>query len=174
MGVSGELTGGDGFISDSEQLATYQFQVPPDESALAVDLHSSTGDFVLGALIDPAGIQTVASANADPNDFNSATADMQSVVPDPAPGLWTYVITDQFQGGLETPFTGTVSFAVPDAITQSGVPNSTGTLIAPGSSTTASVTIKNSGPVPLAMSVDPRLNSIGPLTPTLTYQGSRE
>jgi hypothetical protein len=167
---SGEATGGNG-RDGWGQTEDFEFDVPAGTPALTVDVAGPAGSTIDGIPIDPQGNTPGFAETRDPNTGDATTA-LESVVLNPQPGLWTYVVAiyNNASGlAVQAPFTGTISLGAPDTVTPSAVPQSASTFIAPGASVNATVKIQNTSAVPLAASVDPRLNSIGSVPLTVTY-----
>ena len=78
----------------------------------------------------------------------------------PARGLWTLVLLVALPvdgSHLSEPFTGAITFASP-AVTSSGIPDSSSTVLPAGKPVTATITVTNTGNIAKDYFADPRLN----------------
>jgi subtilisin family serine protease len=165
---TGTLTGGNGRSTLTGQTAYYQITLPsglPELNA-SVNLADNPENPFDALLVDPQGQVeslatngTIADTAAGPAAVPSLGAQMH--VLDPMAGTWDVII--DFLGhvsgtALSEPYTVDVDeTAVPS--TSAGVPDSTGTTLAEGTPTQATVTVTNDGTAPESYFVDPRLDT---------------
>jgi hypothetical protein len=162
---AGALTGG-AANGNAGQSLSYQFKVSGGRPSLDVRVALADPNYeVEGFLVDPGGqpvdIQSTGAFDANHNFVGFGPA-MQFFRDKPRPGLWTLTLLDAGPGDgarLTEPFTGSVSFDAP-AITSSGLPASSKTVLQAGLPVTATVTITNTGSVRKDFFVDPRLDGL--------------
>ncbi|HLK00642.1 MAG TPA: hypothetical protein VKU39_12135, partial [Streptosporangiaceae bacterium] len=159
---SGTLTGNGspgGSTAAGSQELTYQFNVPPGEPSLNVGIALRDSDYVLeGTLVAPDGQPLDLQSTA--NNANGPGPALQFNERTPASGQWTLsLLTFAALDGahLSEPFNGTISFT-PPAVTSSGLPHSTGTVLPAGQPVTATITVTNNGGIAKDYFADPRLN----------------
>jgi len=165
---SGTLTGGNGRGAIG-QNNFYEFTVPAGAPAITASVELSntqTGLVAIGTyLVSPDGDVLGYGQNYDLTDLNAPQVTQNAVdasVLSPAAGTWTLIVDfEDGIGGTEVsdPFTGTVSFAAPATATATGMPDSAGTTLTPGTPVTVPVTIENTGTATQDYYVDPRLNT---------------
>lgn len=157
---TGTLTGGNGRAGSEAQTNTYQFNVPPGQSNMAVSLAltNDPSDQVIATLVDPNG-QTVA---ADTNYTSDSVGD-QYATPwvdvyhnNPMAGTWTLVLQWAYVTGneLSQPFTGTIQLN--RQVETNNLPNSASTVLKAGKAYSYHVNVTNNGAAPEAFFVDPR------------------
>ena len=139
------------------QIKTFYVKVPPGQNDLDVSLHApdhATNDPVHYYLLSPADLEPavtesgnmVATAIDTTPTPDNPTGDASLIAPHPQPGLWEI---DVMQGATTdgTRFhqivTGTVAYNQLAPITDTGLPTSTSTTIASGSSVPITVTVTN-------------------------------
>jgi hypothetical protein len=139
------------------QIKTFYVNVPKGENDLDVSFTApdhNTDDPVYYYLFSPADLQpavtesgniAVTAVDATPTPDNP-TGNASLIAADPQPGLWEI---DVMQGATTdgTQFsqtvTGTVAYNQLAAVTETGLPESTSTTVAPGSSVPITVTVTN-------------------------------
>ncbi len=156
---TGSLTGGGNFFNAGQEM-TYQFNVPSGEPSLNVALHLADHPYALeGFLVDPNG-QPLDVQNTANDVFLGTGQTMQFFHGSPAAGLWTVTLLTfgQVDGAkLSESFGGTVSFTAP-AVSSSGIPNSSSTVLPAGQPVTATITVANTGNSGKDYFADARLN----------------
>ncbi|MEA2169935.1 MAG: hypothetical protein QOF76_3235 [Solirubrobacteraceae bacterium] len=159
---TGDLVGGNGRAYAPTQVDTFEFDVPPDQAGLGVRVRfegAPAGTELWGFLIDPTG-EALASHSTSVYDNNRLmdTNALQVNLAAPRAGRWRFVLAaiSVSGGSLSTPYTGTVTLGAPKA-TIAGVPDSARTVIKAGTGRTATVSVRNDGPAPELLFLDPRL-----------------
>jgi hypothetical protein len=159
---TGTLTGGNGRGNPGAQTQAYFFDVPAGEKNLGVDL-TLAGDpnqHVNAAVMGPDHQILSLSTNqtVDASGNVALLASLQGFVRAPAPGRWTlFIDIDNPVAGttLTEQFTGHLRFGLVDAHA-SGLPHGK---VAAGSTTTARITVRNTGKAPELFFADPRLTA---------------
>ena len=166
---SGTIVGGDGDggLATTQTLA---FNVPSGAPIVHVQFNVPDGTYpeLLSFLVSPDG-QAVGQSFIPQVSGNQV---LQATAINPAPGQWKFVVAglDPYGGNaVSEPFSGSVSLS-PFPIKVSGVPDSPQARIPAGGSTTASVTVTNTGNTDVQLFLDPRLDqrklySLTALTP---------
>jgi len=159
---TGTLTGGNGRGNPGAQTQAYFFDVPSGKKSLGVDL-TLAGDpnqHVNAALMGPdnevLSLSTNQTVDADGNV--ALIASLQGFVRAPAAGRWTlFIDIDNPVAGttLTEQFTGHLRFDLVDAHA-SGLPHGK---VAAGTTTTAKITVRNTGKAPELFFADPRLTT---------------
>lgn len=162
-GFSGTITGGNARGGSAAQTFTYAFDVPKGKKDVGVGITlASDPKYTLeGSLVDPNGEVQALDSNLYPTGIGTTGAPglgLQMTSANPTPGRWRVVVlvVNPVPGtALTQDFTGTIAFDT-SRVTATGLPNSPKTTLAPGSSTTAQVTVTNTGIAPINVQVDPR------------------
>jgi hypothetical protein len=170
FGATGDTFGPNG-------VATYSFDVPPGAPALTVGvtLPGNTTTPMSGYLVDPQGetLSTSDNAIADAGGTVSGfRSTVQNVVLAPQAGLWRYVagVTIPAGGSADAgTYNGTVSLSSPDTVTTDNVPESTGTFVAPGATTQATVDVVNGGAANQLVFADPRSRAVAQVPLAVHY-----
>jgi hypothetical protein len=155
----GTITGGNARAFSPAQTFSYDFDVPQSQQNLdvSVKLAGSAGDTLEGVLVDPNGETPSIVGNANPRSGTPMTT-MENAVANPLPGRWRYVVVVENPVTGKTfsqDFTGSVAFNQVKA-SSDGVPN--GGKLAAGKTVSATVTVTNPGPAPIAVQTDARLS----------------
>lgn len=176
----GTITGGNARGGSASQVFTYAFDVPagtPDLGA-GVTLADDPGIQLQGVLVDPhdetQSIGSNAYTNAAGTDVASQGRTMQLSTAHPVPGRWrVIVLVEGAVTGKELgeSFRGTIRFAQAN-VRADGVPVSTATVLPQGSTTTARVTVTNTGIAPINVQLDPRTEAVHN-TPLVSPFGSQ-
>jgi hypothetical protein len=159
---TGALTGGNGRGNPGAQTQAYFFDVPGGKKSLGVDL-TLAGDpnqIVNAALMSPDGQVLSASTNQTVDSDGNVVpiASLQSFVRAPASGRWTlFIDIDNPVSGtaVSEQFTGHLRFDLAQ-VHASGLPRGS---VAAGSTTTARITVTNTGKAPEEFFADPRLTT---------------
>jgi hypothetical protein len=173
---SGTLTGGNGRpdVPANGQIQYYQFNVPAFKSRLSasISIANDAADQVNAYFINPQG-QTEAYGS---NYLAVPSGSGISFVPgrgmslntiNPLPGPWTLIVDfNQPVVGNEIsePFSGHIRFSSHVGVNAGGLPDSTGTTLAPGSTHSFNVRIHNTTGAPENFFLDPRLSTSGTLS----------
>ncbi|HTZ43165.1 MAG TPA: S8 family serine peptidase [Jatrophihabitans sp.] len=164
---TGTITGGNARAGSAAQTFAYAFDVPNGKRdvsvgvALANDPHYT----LEAALVDPNSEVQAVDSNLYPTGISTTGAQglgLQLTAANPVPGRWRVVILviNPVPGTAFTQgFTGTIGFNQ-SKVKATGLPNSTGITLAKGSSTTARVTVTNTGIAPINVQVDPRTTKL--------------
>jgi hypothetical protein len=161
------LIGGNGRNGAGQpgQLDTYEFDVPQGAPSLAaaISFSGSDGTEIDGTLIDPhgeaLGTESTHRLNADGSE--SYGHSLQIVRADPEAGRWRLVVdaVNPIGGNsLAVPYNGAVTIKSP-TYSVKGLPNDASTTLAKGKPVTATVSIKDTGPAPAELFLDPRLTT---------------
>lgn len=167
---SGTLIGGNGRPGAFAQELSYEFTVPKGVHDLNVNMKASHGGYLLlGQLVDPNG--KAVDSQIGFNQVNALQVDntnaVQLVWANPAPGTWRVNVAnglfflpglDVYSGLTHATLKGTVSFNT-SKVKATGMPSGT---LAPGSTVTAHVTVKNTGVEPETYQLDPRTTTQTP------------
>ncbi|MGI3785969.1 MAG: S8 family serine peptidase, partial [Janthinobacterium lividum] len=164
----GTITGGNARAGSAAQVFTYAFDVPagtPDLGA-GVTLADDAGIRLEGVLVDPnsetQSIGTNAYTDAAGTAVTSQGRTMQLSTAHPVPGRWrivVLVINPVTGKELGEKFSGTLRFGQAKVRTD-GVPVSTGTALPQGQTTTARVTVTNTGIAPINVQLDARTDTV--------------
>jgi hypothetical protein len=162
------LVGGNGRGDVPAQTFFYNFDVPKGQRALDVQarLAGSNNDPYFAYLVDPQGEAVSQASNqvlikdpvTGPVVVGEPGARLHTLAP-PA-GLWTVIITftNPVSGNaLDTPLTGTVSFA-PVTASVRGLPDSASTTLSRGDQHVVAVTVRNNSDAAEAYFLDGRLD----------------
>lgn len=158
---SRSLIGGNGRPFSPGQLDTYDFEVPAGKDELGVTLTfpDDAGTNINGTLIDPDGNAIAAESTTRFDGQNETTTSaLQAYHAAPRAGRWRFVVdvTNPVGGNaLSVDYSGHVTFAAPP-VTTTGLPDSARTVIAKGDSRTATIAVRNNGPAPEDLFLDPR------------------
>jgi hypothetical protein len=197
---SSELTGGNGRAELPGQELTYQFDVPKGLKDLDVNARvADEGYQVVALLADPHGspvdvqdtsftdLTTTLDDGSNPTFFGKTVhLSWQS----PMPGRWSlelFTFLGSGSGKTNTTISGNVQFNTV-RVSSTHVPSSANTILQPDKTTTATITVKNTGNSPEIYYVDPRSagesdyllgwltspNGQLPLAPTETSAGISE
>ncbi len=175
---SGTLTGGNGRpdAPANGQIQYYEFNVPVSTRNLSagVTIANDPADQVNGYLINPQGQTEAYGSNylATGASFTPGRSMSLSAV-NPFPGRWTMIVDfNQPVVGNEIsePFSGRVTFSPGASVNRGGLPDSTKTILAAGSTHTYQVKVRNTGVAPEDFYLDPRLSTsvteaLAPLVP---------
>ena len=164
---SGELTTGNGRMNLPSQELVYQFNVPAKVKDVDVDLRVADPGYSLIATLIPPNRRPVDSQStlfvdetkAQPTESDTRTAHLSWA--EPRPGRWEIDVATlggSGSGKTSSSFRGKVAFGTVH-VTSSGVPHSASRVLKPGTTTTAHVTVKNTGVSPETYYLDPRENS---------------
>lgn len=159
----GVLTGGNGRSGTTGQTTFYQFRVGQSVPELhaSVTLASNPSNPLFLSLVDPHGDQVAYGSNLfSPNVGTAPVAGLSGQVHALAPmaGTWSLIVlfAPQVSGTqLQQSFTVSLDSA-PVAASAKGLPQSDSAVLPAGSTTTASITIRNTGPAPQAYFLDAR------------------
>lgn len=164
----GTITGGNARAGSAAQVFTYAFDVPagvPDLGA-GVTLADDAGIQLEGVLVDPNSETQSIGSNAYTDASGTAIASqgrtMQLSTAHPVPGRWriiVLVINPVTGKELGEKFSGTLRFGQAKVRTQ-GVPVSTRTTLPQGQTTTARVTVTNTGIAPVNVQLDARTDAV--------------
>ena len=161
---TGTLIGGNARPGFFAQELSYKFTVPKGVKDLNVNMRASHDGYVLlGQLVDPNGnaVDSQVSVQAGVLGEIGNTNAVQLVWANPAPGTWRVNIgnglpylpgLDVYSGLTHATLRGTVSFNT-SRVSATGMPSGT---LAPGSTITAQVRVKNTGVEPETYQLDPR------------------
>lgn len=165
---AGTITGGNGRGGSPAQQNTYWFDIPGGERDADIDI-TLAGDVrqqVYGFLVSPDGQLLSQATNVRAMDAGgnptAFTDSLRSVVRDPRPGRWSYlvVVANPVSGSTtDEAFTGRLRFDQVD-VTAQGVPNSAGQVLPAGVPRTVTVRVHNTAATPESFFVDPRANSM--------------
>jgi len=161
---TGTLTGGNGRASSTGQTAYYQLNLPPGQAALNATVSTGNPNNTLFAvLVDPHGEAVSAAQNGLQITKTHFVLEngAQLHVLNPAAGEWTLIV--DFYGNVSgtaatQPFTVNMN-VTPVTASQTGLPDSTSTMLAAGTPVTGHITVTNSSTVPEEYFVDARLGS---------------
>jgi hypothetical protein len=158
---TGTLTGGNG-RNGAGPTQTFVFNVPNNVSNMSLSLDISDPGYILeGVLVDPNGMELSVEPNLDPSG-NPQFA-LQIFKNNPQAGRWQFVLLlNYFSSGNQTtlPFTARIGFNGARVVT-SGLPNSTGVKLSASKTTSATISVLNSGAVTQAFFADARLSAAG-------------
>jgi hypothetical protein len=174
----GTLTGGNGRAPGQGQVASYQFDVPPNAAGTRGTLAGVEADVVLANdpanevtayLIAPGGQTTGYASNYLTTGFTSGGVPVQTpgrrlsvFAARPVAGRWTLIVdfAAPVPGNeLADSFTGLVRLRT-IGVQRGGLPDSASTVLAGGKKVSFPVRIKNSGAAPEDIFVDARLGSL--------------
>jgi len=168
---TGTLIGGNGRPGAFAQQLSYEFSVPKGVNDLDVNLKAShAGYLLMGQLVDPNGKAVDSQIGFNQVNFLGQidnTNAVQLVWANPTPGTWRVNVAnglfflpglDVYSGLTHAALNGTVSFNT-SRVTATGMPSGT---LAPGSTVTAHVTVKNTGVEPETYQLDPRTTAQTP------------
>jgi hypothetical protein len=178
----GVLYSGNG--RDTGQTLAWDVQIPAGLNDLDVNVKMPKNDFgIEGYLMDPNGLCKSAQINivsykkpGSKRSHQYITNTMQFYAEAPHAGNWRLVVVAYYNlAGKEVsaPLTGTVTFNG-EQVTSANVPDSSGTTIASGQSTTATVTVKNTGNAVERYFLDPRLSTTAKVHPKWMVDGYGE
>jgi Subtilase family len=166
---SGTLTGGNGRSFATGQTSYYQFEMPAGDAALNADIDIGNPDTsYLAELVGPDGEAASTAFNqlvrlsqyGEPSYKQERGAQLH--VLRPGAGLWTLII--DFFGSvpgtaISAPYTVTLTDQ-PVAVSATGLPDSTRTVLARGKAVTAYLHVTNNGSATEAYFVDARLAKV--------------
>ena len=166
---SGTLTGGNGRqdFPANGQIQYYEFNVPAGQASLSasVKIASDRTNQVNGFFINPQGQTAGYGSNYlavnNSNVFAPSRAMSLNTV-NPMPGRWTLIVDfNQPVVGdeISEPYSGRIRFSSGVGVSTGGLPDSASTTLAPGSTHTFRVQIRNAGPAPEDFFLDPRLSA---------------
>jgi hypothetical protein len=179
------LIGGNGRGGVPAQTFFYNFDVPSGQPALDVQvkLAGSNNDPFFTYLVDPQGSAVAMASNqvvvaetpSGPVTVGEPGARLHALWPNA--GRWTVIITftNPVSGNaLQTPLSGKISFA-PVTTSVTGLPDSAKTVLNPGTTYVAKVTVRNNGVSAESYFLDGRLDSttslaLSPITPATNLQ----
>ena len=167
---TGTLIGGNGRPGAFAQELSYEFTVPKGVHDLDVNVKAShNGYLMMGQLVDPNG--NAVDSQIGFNQVNLFGPDntnaVQLVWANPGSGTWRVNVTnglpflpglDVYSGLTHATLHGTVSFNT-SKVSVTGLPKGT---LAPGSTVTAHIKVKNTGVEPETYQLDPRTTSQTP------------
>jgi hypothetical protein len=161
---NGTITGGNARAGSAAQVFTYAFDVPAGKRdvSVGVQLASDPKYTLEGVLVDPHDQTQAIDSNVPSTGISTLGTPglgMQMTAANPVPGRWRVIILviNPVPGtALAQDFTGTVEFNK-SQVHATGLPNSSHVTLARGSSTTAQVTVTNTGIAPINVQVDPRI-----------------
>ena len=161
---TGTVSGGNARGFSPAQTFSYAFDVPTGKHDLdvSVTLAKDPGDLLEGILIDPNGETPSISTNAAPDGSPQQGLSMQNTVANPLPGRWRYVVVVQNPvtgREFQQDFAGQVGFdQVVATISPSSAVSSVAAVAAAGTGVGRhfTVTVRNPGPAPIAVQLDPR------------------
>ena len=164
---TGTITGGNARGGSAAQTFTYAFDVPKGKQDVSVGIKlASDPHYQLeGALVDPnSEVQAIDSNlySTDPFTTGAQGLGLQMTAANPVPGRWRVVVLviNPVPGtALSQDFTGTIGFDQ-SQVQATGLPQSNRTVLPQGSSTTAQVTVTNTGIAPINVQVDPRTDKL--------------
>jgi Subtilase family len=157
---TGTLTGGNARDSGGP-TQTYEFNVPPGVNNMSLTLQDADSGYVLsGFLIDPNGMPLSAEPSLDPS--GNLAYGLQLFHNNPQPGRWQFVLFQNlFSSGNQTslPFTARIGFNVA-RIQATGLPDSASVTVSASKTTTATISVLNTGSVTQAYFADARLSTL--------------
>ena len=158
---TGTLTGGNGRPA-AGPTQTFVFDVPNNVSNMSLSLDISDPGYILeGVLVDPNGMELSVEPNLDP--AGNPQFALQMFKNNPQAGQWQFVLLlNYFSSGNQTtlPFTARIGFNGAHVVT-SGLPDSTGVKLSASKTTTATISLLNTGAVTQAFFADARLSAPG-------------
>jgi Subtilase family/Peptidase inhibitor I9 len=158
---TGTLTGGNG-RNGAGPTQTFVFDVPQNVSNMSLSLDISDPGYILeGVLVDPNGMELSVEPNLDP--AGNPQFALQIFKNNPQAGQWQFVLLlNYFSSGNQTtlPFTARIGFNGARVIA-TGLPDSTGVRLSASKTTTATLSVLNSGAVTQAFFADARLSAAG-------------
>jgi hypothetical protein len=136
--------------------------VPKNISNMSLSLDISDPGYILeGILVDPNGMELSVQPNIDP--AGNPQFALQMFKNHPQAGQWQFVLLlNYFSSGNQTslPFTARIGFNGA-RIVANGLPDSAGTKLSAGKTTTATIQVLNTGAVTQAYFADARLKPLG-------------
>ncbi len=164
---AGTITGGNARAGSAAQAFTYAFNVPSGKKdvSVGVTLASNPNYTLEGVLVDPNGESQAIDSNLYTDASGNLTAPgttLQMTSANPRPGQWRVIlfVVNPVPGTAFTEnFSGTIGFNK-SSVSTKGLPNSSKVTIKKGSTTTAQVTVKNTGIAPINVQLDPRTNKV--------------
>jgi Subtilase family/Peptidase inhibitor I9 len=158
---TGTLTGGNARAA-AGPTQTFVFDVPANIANMSLSLDISDPGYILeGILVDPNGMQLSVEPNLDP--AGNPVFALQMFKNDPQPGRWQFVLLlNFFSSGNQTtlPFTARIGFNGARVVA-TGLPDSTGVRLSASKTTTATISLLNTGAVTQAFFADARLSAAG-------------
>jgi hypothetical protein len=154
---TGALTGGNG-RPGAGPTQTFVFDVPTNVSNMSLSLDISDPGYILeGILVDPNGMELSVQPNLDPSG-NPVFA-LQMFKNNPQAGQWQFVLLlNYFSSGNQTslPFTAHIGFNGARVVA-TGLPQSKGVTVSASKTTTATISVLNTGAVTQLYFADARL-----------------
>lgn len=146
------------------QSATWEFDVPVGTRSLSAGV-TANGPIRLAASSMLVGPDVVTRSIADnQRQGGPATTDMGQTVADPPPGRWRVTVLfwqiQYLAAATDVPFTVELSL---DAVRPSATGLPDGAALTAGSVASATMTVTNPGPTPLALLVDARTDQTAPV-----------
>jgi Subtilase family/Peptidase inhibitor I9 len=154
---TGTLTGGNG-RNGAGPTQTFVFEVPKGISNMSLSVSTADSGYILeGILVDPNGMELSVEPSLDPS--GNPVFGLQMFKNNPQAGQWQFVLLlDYFSSGNQTtlPFTARIGFNGAH-ISATGLPDSTAVKISASKTTTATISVLNTGLVTQAFFADARL-----------------
>jgi hypothetical protein len=158
---TGTLTGANGrsFAGPTQTLA---FNVPSGVSNMSLSLSIADPGYILeGVLVDPNGMELSVQPSLDPS--GNPQFGLQLFKNNPQAGQWQFVLLlDYFSSGNQTtlPFTARIGFNGAH-IVATGLPDSASVMLSSSLTTTATISLLNTGSVTQQFFADARLTATG-------------
>ena len=166
---SGTLTGGNGRpdFPANGQVQYYEFNVPAGQASLSasVKIVNDRNNQINGFFVNPQGQTEGYGSNylaVNGANFFAPSRAMSLNTVNPMPGRWTLIVDfNQPVVGDEVsePYRGHIRFSSGVGVSAGGLPDSADATLAPGSTHTFRVQIRNAGPAPEDFFLDPRLGA---------------
>jgi hypothetical protein len=162
---TGELTDGNGRMFFAGQELPFVFDIPAGVKDVDADVHiADPGYTVEGVLVNPNNAPVDAQDTdfvdlTNPNAPDTNGQNLHLSWSNPRPGLWgldLVTVGGSSSGKTSSTVSGSVAFNTVN-VTSSNVPDSASTMLDPGATHTAHITVHNTGTSPEIYYVDPRL-----------------
>jgi hypothetical protein len=161
---TGSLTGGNGRPS-AGPTQTFVFNVPKGVSNMSLSVSTADSGYILeGILVDPNGMQLSVEPSLDPS--GNPVFGLQTFKNNPQAGQWQFVLLlDYFSSGNQTtlPFTARIGFNGAH-VEATGLPDSASVKLSASKTTTATISLINTGLVTQAFFADARLIAWSPIS----------